>query len=489
MTRISVLSKTFGFWSTAAICGLAFSLHAPAARAQARPPAPVPVPPSQPATAPAAATAPTVATETAVPPPPADVPPTSVSPAPGSPVATSSAEERAEPEQDKKKKKKDKHAEAAVAEGDVAKDGKRKDKDRGHPGEVRTAAGRLRLKGRVFAQAALESQTVDAPGSGGEVVQEKVNSLDLSVESVRIGLEYQAPLRWITAVAEMELTSRVSLRDGFVQARDKHWSVRAGQFKIPVSAIAMESPWVLPVVRRGLIHNLLTDWLDVAGRRPGVLVSYRTGAEPRVRVSAGAFQGAYMTETPAEGDRDTEVIMNESMTSQSYVGRVDVEFPSVAVGAYFEQRVGSPQPLAFEHYGTAGLDVVLDHALPGGGVRAWGELMGGESWYEDPDKVQDGDDALFVAARLIAGYRFGGTADEAPYIEPFAFGGVFDPDLDVVSDKVFEYGLGVAAGFWRRARVTLEGEVNQGQRNLPITYLAGEDPDRLSLLLQAGVAW
>jgi hypothetical protein len=328
------------------------------------------------------------------------------------------------------------------------------------------------------------------PASGTELATtEKVNSLDLSIDSVRIGLEYQAPLRWISAVAEMELTSRVSLRDGFVQARDKHWSVRAGQFKMPVSAIAMESPWVLPVVRRGLIHNLLTDWLDVAGRRPGVLVSYRTGAEPRVRFSVGAFQGSYMTEPPAEGDRETDVIMNESMTSQSYVGRADVEFSSFALGAWYEQRIGSAQVWTFDHYGTAGLDLVVDHALPGGGVRAWAELNGGESWYEDADKVQDDDDALFVSARLIAAYRFGGTADEAPYVEPFAFGGVFDPDLDVTSDKVFEYGLGAAVGFWRRARVTLEGEVNEGQRNLPNGHLQGGDPDRLSLLLQAGVAW
>jgi hypothetical protein len=53
----------------------------------------------------------------------------------------------------------------------------------------------------------------------------------------------------------------------------------------------------------------------------------------------------------------------------------------------------------------------------------------------------------------------------------------------------WEAAVGVNAGLWRRARLTLQGEINRGQRNFPVSYLGGAEPDRMGLLLQAGVAW
>ena len=49
-----------------------------------------------------------------------------------------------------------------------------------------------------------------------------------------------------------------------------------------------------------------------------------------------------------------------------------------------------------------------------------------------------------------------------------------------------EAAVGVNAGFWDRARLTLQGEMRNGQRNLPKGFLDSVDPDHLSLLLQAG---
>jgi len=63
---------------------------------------------------------------------------------------------------------------------------------------------------------------------------------------------------------------------------------------------------------------------------------------------------------------------------------------------------------------------------------------------------------------------------------------VLDPDTEVVADFATEAALGVNAGYWDRGRVTLQAEMTRGQRNFPEGFLANVDPDRLSVLLQAG---
>lgn len=376
----------------------------------------------------------------------------------------------------KKKRKKDK----------ADKDGK----NANHAG-VTTSAGRIQIKGRVLALAELRNQeriVID----GASVNLEPVNSLDLSLTSARIGIEYEAPMRWISAVAELELEGKPSLKDGYVQARGKHFFARAGQFKLPVSALETESPWTLPLVRRGLMHDLLTDWLDVGGRHPGLMVGWRGrgGLQPRFMV--GAFQGAVLGSALASGDRDTDPLLEKSMDAQSYVARAQFEPGGIQLGAWYEHRLGSAALNEFKHYFTVGVDATVDHVLPTGGVRVWLEGTTGSSWYEQINKPADDDDALFVMGRALGGYRFGGTVDDAPYVEPFGFFGVFEPDTDVVSDLAFEGAVGVAGGFWRRARVTLEGHIVRAQRNFPAGatgFLGGEELDRMSLLLQAGVAW
>jgi hypothetical protein len=60
--------------------------------------------------------------------------------------------------------------------------------------------------------------------------------------------------------------------------------------------------------------------------------------------------------------------------------------------------------------------------------------------------------------------------------------------MDVTSDQALEGMLGLAFGFWKRARLTLQGEAVKVRRNFPSAYSVG-DPDHLALLLQAGVAF
>jgi hypothetical protein len=262
-----------------------------------------------------------------------------------------------------------------------------------------------------------------------------------------------------------------------------------GQFKLPTSAIETESPWNLPQVRRGFVHDLLTDWLDVAGRRPGLMVGWRARGGLRPRVMVGAFQGTTRDGVIAGRDRNTDLIEGASLEAQSYVARAQFEPAGIQIGAWYEHRIGSPDVNVTKHYWTAGVDAVVDRVVAGGGIRAWVDGSAGASWYEHVQKAADDKDATFVVGRALVGYRFGGTVDEAAYVEPFGFVAVLEPDTDVRRDLALEAAVGVNAGFWRRARLTLQGEINSVQRNFPNAYLGGLEADRMGLLLQAGVAW
>ncbi|HMJ51532.1 MAG TPA: hypothetical protein VK540_05630 [Polyangiaceae bacterium] len=374
--------------------------------------------------------------------------------------------------------------------GKGAKAGKDKDKDRDDTGEERGRFGHFELKGRVYARAEYDRRDVVVLDDMLQPVARTVDSLDLSVPTARVSLHYHAPMEWLTAVAEIDISGKPDMKDGYVQAKDTHFVVRAGQFKVPVAAIESTSPWTLPLVRRGLLHDVLTDRMDYGGRRPGVIVGYRDrtiGLHPRLTL--GAFQGSYMSDDPTPLERETDLLNAMKFRSQSLVARAEVELAGADVGVYYEDRIGSPVFLQTYRYWTAGADAYYDRVFDNGGLRVWIDGMAGTSWYEHASKRPDGKDAIFVAARALVAYRFGGTADEAFYVEPYALGAALDPDAQVTTDILWEGVLGVNVGYWKRARLSLQGEINKGQRNFPAGYFVGPPPDRLGVILQAGVAF
>ena len=243
---------------------------------------------------------------------------------------------------------------------------------------------------------------------------------------------WQAPQKWLSGVIEFELTRKPDMRDGYVQARKKDFLLRAGQFKMPGSAIEMASPWTLPFVRRGFLHGLLVDELDNAWRRPGVMLRWR-GADLFLRpeISAGVFQGVVLVSEGLERDKDP--IVAQSLSAQSLIGRAQIEpAQGVEVGAYYNHRVGTPAILRTARYWTAGADLVVDRTFAGGGLRIWLDGIAGASWFEHPSKPVDGEDATFVSGRSILAWRFGGLDIEQRYLEAYGTFGVLDPDTDVV---------------------------------------------------------
>lgn len=400
-------------------------------------------------------------------------------PAPEAPAAVA-AESAAAPEKGKKQKKQKPGAGA----GETARDA-RDDRD----AEASTftfgsIGGSLQIKGRVFALAELSHRRETVVSDTGGLEDRDRDALDLSLASARVGFEYHSPLRWLSLELELEIAGKPEVKDAYLLA-GKRLFVKAGQFKVPASALALESPWTLPIVRRGFAHDLLSDWLDIGGRRPGFAVGYRGKGGLKPRVTLGAFQGTKLSEV-VPGDRDVELIDEAALDAQSIAARAELSVFGVDVGAWYEHRAGGPVVGEFEHYETFGLDATVDQTFDTGGLRLWIDGTLGESFYVAADKPGDDSTPLFGMARALIGYRFGGVALGDPYLEPFGHFALLDPDLEVVSDFATEAALGVNAGFWDRGRLTLQAERTSGARNFPAGFLDNQDPDRLSLLLQAG---
>jgi len=342
----------------------------------------------------------------------------------------------------------------------------------------------FKIKGRLFALSELSHRRETVVAVDGGLVTQNRDALDLSLQSARIGAEYRSPLRWLSAELELELAKKPRVKDAYLEA-GKRFFAKAGQFKLPSSSFELDSPWTLPLARRGLVHDLMTDWLDIAGRRPGLAVGYKQKGGLKPRLTLGVFQGTTLKQV-VPGDRDVTLIDHASVQAQTYAARGELTLFGVTLGAWYEQRVGSTEVAKFRHFATFGLDLQVDERFQHSALRAWLDGSAGQSLYVNVDKPGRDPHPWFAAGRALVGYRFGGTALGEPYVEPFGFFAIMDPDTEVVSDFVSEAALGVGAGFWDRARITLQGETTRAQRNFPTGFLDNQEPDHQSLLLQAG---
>ena len=423
-------------------------------------------------------------------PPPAAPP--NAEPAPS--VAEPSAPPADKPKKHKRQSRDEAEARAAAAdpEGNDAEPNAPADehnedarkRDKAERKRDKAAKHDLQLKGRIFVLSEVSHRHETVVGSTGALEARDRDALDLSLQSVRFGINYRSPLRFLSAQLELEAAGKLRFKDAFIEA-GRTFFVKAGQFKVPSSVFELDSPWTLPLARRGLVHDLMTDWLDIAGRRPGVAIGYHGRGGIKPRLTLGVFQGTTLKGV-VPGDRDVKLIDHASMSAQTYAARGEISLWSVTLGAWFEQRVGSTVVADFSHFSTFGLDAELAQPLGNGALRVWLDGSGGESLYVAADKPGRDSSPWFASGRALVGYRFGGLALGDPYIEPFGFVALLDPDTEVVSDFVTEAAVGVAAGFWDRARITLQGELTNGQRNFPSGFLDNQNPDHSSLLLQAG---
>jgi len=209
---------------------------------------------------------------------------------PAAPVAASEA-----PAKKKKKKKK------AKAEP-LGEDPEAAEASAGDEEEART----VRLFGRVFARASADER--------------EDYTRSLSVPSARVGVS--AAFEYVEAEVSAELSSKNPLKDAFVRLADgkKRLRLYAGQFKAPFLARELESTWALPLMRRGLVDDYLTETHQLGGRRLGLMGEVRLKEAWGLKFSGGLFEGA----KDELGDR----------TREDAAARVSVRpFKALTVGA------------------------------------------------------------------------------------------------------------------------------------------------------------
>jgi hypothetical protein len=397
-------------------------------------------------------------------PPPAPPPPAGESTA-AEPAAV--APDGAAPEKGKKKKKKS-AAEASDSDGSPAA-----------VAAAQAGEARIELRGRVFAASIYEDQRQERDLTGVRTDSER---LTLTVASARFGVNVDVN-DLVSLQIEAELSgSRARIRDGYLQAKRKRWLVRGGNFKMPISVFTLESPWKLPLARRGILDDLLSEHLLLSGRREGVMAQVSGGGSWDPALTIGAFRSVQWA--PDAGDPIEEL----GVKDQTVTARLSVTPAGVEVAAVGQRRVTYVEGL--RPYYAAGLESTGDFEFERTALRFWLEGMGGTSFlaYDAVDTK-----VTFLTGRAMAAFRWGGLEQGTFYVEPFATVGVLDPDSTTTADRYLEIMAGLNVGQWRRTRLTLQFELGQAPRNFPRNYFLGFGQAFLvnhrAAILQAGAAF
>ena len=357
------------------------------------------------------------------------------------PNAEFGSDQNTEGDSGKKKKKKKKKGDEAAAP--VADD---------FQATLAEAADvKLEWKGRVFFLGEYQDETVDA--GAGDVSH---SGLTLSLPSARAG--FKATIReHVSVTIEADFAGgRVSIRDGYIQAKNKRFMVRAGRFKMPLFALTLESPWRLARAQRGVLDDVLTENMLLAGRREGLMGRYEGGGFWDFAVTAGVFQSPGV-DAPAHLTSVVRLSIEPRNTEIALVG----QRRSALVGG--EDRA----------FNSGGVDVTSVATLGTLGLRVWGEGYVGQSWYHHPAPGVDelalvrGPAATYVQGRLLAALRLGGAERDQRYAELFFSGGALDPDTKVRQDLLVEVSGGINIGHWETTRLTFELVHVETGRNIP----------------------
>lgn len=314
--------------------------------------------------------------------------------------------------------------------------------------------GKLEFGGRMFVRAAAIKDEA-APDVIGRA----------SVPSARVKVKH----RWheVQSEIELEVASKVKVKNAFAQLRLAETTakvdVRAGNFKMPFSAIQESSIWSLPMADRGLLDNVLVNRLQVAGRAIGgmVIVELPGGWSPELR--AGVFQGVDDAGNPLSAPA-------RDRFGQNGVLRVTAKpVHGLTIGLAGEARIGQLLviPVKFSRGYAGELDVTVNMEAGPGQLRVWVEGMLGTSWLvagNDPAHVR----ATFREGRGIAAWRVGGAKHGKRYAELYGLFGALDPDSSIRNDLVVEATGGLTYGAWNAWRVQAELERWQVASNAPI---------------------
>jgi hypothetical protein len=331
------------------------------------------------------------------------------------------------------------------------------------PPDAAGPANRIALKGRIELQAERDEKEGREPESSA------------GLDSARVELRYERG-RWLDAILEVDVASGVALRDAFVRTGTRLLAARLGQFKPPISAVELESGWTLPVVRRGIVHQVLEEHMRFTGRRPGAQLEASAGGPLRPALDAGAFQGL------APGG----ALLPEVGTLETGIaGRVSVRPGPLELGA-FGALVGTEPVAGFGigRYWDVGADAVLDLVAAGFGIRAWADGHYGKSFYA---LGLVGLDGTFAAGRAIAAVRWGGLEAGRPYVEAFGLAETVRFDMETPGSTLSNAAVGLNAGLWKRVRLGIQMEERRsGAASPPLSDGGNPLRDRRAFLIELG---
>jgi len=324
-----------------------------------------------------------------------------------------------------------------------------------------TVIGEVEVGGRLDVR-----ETLEHPQGG-------IWAGELTIPAARIEVSYRWKKR-LRAVVEFDV--RGELKDAFVWLKiGKGFSTRAGRFKVPLSLVELESATRLPVVRRGLLRDVLDDALGLSGRRPGAQLEWKCSGCPRqLKLQAGVWQTR---------DPDKKVALERGLGLIPAI-RGTWELGSVEVGASALLQPKGSSPGGDQSSWLAGLDVRHTLNLDAGALRTWAEALTGRS------ALIGGTGNLFLG-RAVTAWRLGGASPGTPYVEPFLMLSAMDPDLDSPDDLLWEGAVGLNAGQWQRWRVQAQFEVRKAGAGVPPVLEALEESlaSRRALLVQLEVGF
>jgi Phosphate-selective porin O and P len=296
---------------------------------------------------------------------------------------------------------------------------------------------------------------------------------ELALEQARIEVLYNWKDR-LRANLELELArGDTEVRDAWMRLDLGEWRVRAGYFKSAISGIENSSILKQPLTERGLLNDVLIEVFRIGDRHPGVQAELRRGI---AFVDVGVWQGDTL-ETLGDGG------------GLRVAGRGGVDWKGdggeLEAGISAEVRSVRPSALAAPDARFAvGVDARWEKAFGKNTLELWGELMIGST-----EIAADNDgDAIFLALRFIAGWRFGGDKRGDWYAEPYAQLQGIDGDNEIRKDLIWETGVGVNVGMWRRWRMQIAGTVRRvGEQASRVGGDGQVMPDRNRLVVGLGM--
>jgi hypothetical protein len=338
---------------------------------------------------------------------------------------------------------------------------------------------RIDVHARVRMGAALDDSSLRVG-----TVDVRQEQLSLALTEARVGVDLQA-LDWLSLTVELDLAGKPMLKDGFVRAESSVVRGQVGQFKMPISAMTLESPWKLPMADRGILQAILAEHVQMLGRRQGLSVRLRAKGKLRPELTLGVFQGLLAN---SNDPLVPDFTVTDTIDSQNAVARAGLRLLGVELGIAAE-RISTLVAMRVRHFWVAGIDATADYELSGHAVRFWLEAFTGTTWKAEALGASQ-PEARFGTTRGILAWRVGGMHKGEAYVEPFVMGGLFDPELDASSDLVLECKLGATAGLWGQLRLTLEGSLAGSQSELPDQiFVTGALMKRKAIELQLGAAF